>query len=274
MESNSSKVHMTVEEFSKLVQNRRDLYEAVVRNGFYLPKIKSTMITEEYMRNVISGRAFCPRFEDVKMLPCPRPPNVDVLIKKFLEICVSHNFTNCGVDDKHQPDKRWLLDFVSSFKPDDEIFKKNYLPPVKETKLSELKTIELPADFMKNLPQSTRRSRRKGLRITKEGLAGQKMERLKRLRKELGDSILEEEVKGDEKKAKVKKVRSTINDSIFKPPNSSTPTRTARGSNSGNNFNNSSIKPDSLNTSSLQPQAIHQSPGLSKKMDGITLGLG
>ena len=50
-----------------------------------------------------------------------------------------------GVDEKHQPDKRWLLDFVSTFKPSDEIFKKNYLPPAKETKLSELKTIELPA---------------------------------------------------------------------------------------------------------------------------------
>lgn len=50
-----------------------------------------------------------------------------------------------GVDEKHIPDKRWLLDFVSTFKPDDEIFNKGYVPPAKETKLSELKTIELPA---------------------------------------------------------------------------------------------------------------------------------
>ena len=77
------------------------------------------------------------------------------------------------------------MDFVSSFKPEDEIFKKDYLPPAKETKLSELKTIELPASFLQDLPQSTRRSRRKGLRISKEGLAGQKMERMKRLKKQL-----------------------------------------------------------------------------------------
>jgi hypothetical protein len=67
--------------------------------------------------------------------------------------------------------------------PDDEIFKKNYLPPVKETKLSELKTISLPSHFLEGLPQSTRRSRRKGLKIAKEGIAGQKMERMKRIRK-------------------------------------------------------------------------------------------
>jgi hypothetical protein len=144
----SSKVKMTVDEFSKVVANRRDLYEACVRNGYYLPKIKTTMVTEDYMRRVISGKAFCPRFADIKMLPCPRPPNVEVLISKYLEICVTHNFTDCGIDDKHQPDKTWLINFIASFKPEDEIFKKNYIPPAKETKLSELKTIEMPADFM------------------------------------------------------------------------------------------------------------------------------
>jgi hypothetical protein len=47
MESRPSTVSMTVNEFSKLVQNRRDLYEALLRNGYYLPKFKTTMITEE-----------------------------------------------------------------------------------------------------------------------------------------------------------------------------------------------------------------------------------
>lgn len=141
MESRPTTVSMTVNEFSKLVQNRRDLYEALLRNGYYLPKFKTTMITEEYMRNVITGKAFCPKYADIKMLPCPRPPNKEVLLKKFLQICVTHNFQHTGVDEKHQPDKRWLMDFVSTFKPDDEIFKKQYLPPAKETKLSELKTI-------------------------------------------------------------------------------------------------------------------------------------
>jgi hypothetical protein len=48
-----------------------------------------------------------------------------------------------GVDEKHVPDKRWLLDFVSTFKPDDEIFNKGCVPRANETKMSELKTIEL-----------------------------------------------------------------------------------------------------------------------------------
>ena len=105
---------LTVDEFSRLIQNRKDLYEAVVRNGFYLPRLKSTMITEEFMKNVITGKAFCPRFDEIRMLPCPRPPTKDVLMKKFHRICSTQNLVIPGVDEKHQPDKRWLLDFVKA----------------------------------------------------------------------------------------------------------------------------------------------------------------
>jgi hypothetical protein len=107
-----------------------------------------------------------------------------------------------GVDETHVPDKRWLLDFVSTFKPEDEIFNKSYVPPAKETKLSELKTIELPASFMQDLPQSSRRAKRRGLRISREGTAGQRMERMKRMRKLLSDRILEEEEKKDSRVTK------------------------------------------------------------------------
>ena len=201
--NSSSTVQLSVNDFAKLVQNRRDLYEAVLRSGYYLPKFKSTMITEEYMHNVITGKAFCPKFSEVKMLPCPRPPTVDVLLKKFHKICKDQNLVHYGVDESHVPDKRWLLDLISTLNPDDEIFKKSYLPPVKETKLSELKTISLPAHFLQDLPQSTRRARRKGLRISKDGIAGQKLERMKRLRKHIGDRILEEEVKTDQSKQRL-----------------------------------------------------------------------
>ena len=223
------------------------------------------------MRNVISGKVFCPKYDEIKMLPCPRPPSKDVLMQKFLRICSLNNFTIIGVDEKHVPDKRWLLDFVSTFKPDDEIFKKSYIPPPKETKLSELKTIELPASFMIDLPQSTRRSRRKGLRISKEGIAGQKMERLKRLRKELGDRILEEEEKKDSRESKskgsIKSVRSSTNESTFKNPGHHTPPK-AKNSNSSGMSSGSR-----QNISALQPQS-QSSPSIDQRMQNIHLGLG
>jgi hypothetical protein len=126
------------------------------------------------------------------------------------------------------PDKRWLLDFIGTLAPGDEIFKKNYLPPVKETKLSELKTISIPANFFQDLPPSSRRSRRKGLRIQKEGIAGQKLERMKRLRKSIADRILvEEERKEDSKKRS--QIKSSTNESAFKNPAHHTPPKKHNG---------------------------------------------
>jgi hypothetical protein len=73
-------VKLTVEEFSRYIQNKRDFYDAMVSNGYYLPKFKSSIITEEYMQSIFQGKTFCPRFVDIKISPCPRPPNKDVLI--------------------------------------------------------------------------------------------------------------------------------------------------------------------------------------------------
>ena len=143
---------MTVDQFSQYIRNRKDMYEACVQNGFYLPKIKSNMITEEYMRNVMQGKAFCPRFKDIKMLPCPRPPNKELLQLKFQTLVATMEWAMTGIDEKHQPDKRWLLDVLSTYSPGDDIFKKSYLPPVKDTKLSEIKSIEVPTEFMRGLP--------------------------------------------------------------------------------------------------------------------------
>ena len=102
----------------------------MVANGYCLPKYKSTMITEHYMRDILNGKTFCPHYKAVKLLLCPRPPPVELLLRKFHRICESRNLlNNCGVDEVHQPDKRWLLDVVSAFWPDDEIFRKDYRPP-------------------------------------------------------------------------------------------------------------------------------------------------
>lgn len=38
---------------------------------------------------------------------------------------------NLGIDDKHTPDKAWILNLISTYIPKDEIFDKNYNPPAK-----------------------------------------------------------------------------------------------------------------------------------------------
>ena len=92
------------------------------------------------------------------MLACPRPPNKSVLLEKFWNFVDFNRYELIGVDrERHIPDKRWLLDVLATYTPEDEIFRKNYCPPKKASKLSEIKTIEVPVDFMKDLPFSRRK---------------------------------------------------------------------------------------------------------------------
>ncbi len=118
MQARPTTTTLTVNDFSQYIQNKRDLYEACERNGFYLPRLKTSMVTEEYMRNVITGAAWCPLRKKIVMLGCPRPPIKHVLIEKFWDYVNANHLNLKGVDrEKHSPDKRWLLDVLSTFTP-------------------------------------------------------------------------------------------------------------------------------------------------------------
>ena len=48
----------------------------------------------------------------------------------MFRVLAEHNeWRLIGFDDKHFPDKRWLLDVIATFAPDLDIFRKDYLPP-------------------------------------------------------------------------------------------------------------------------------------------------
>lgn len=72
--------HVSAKELQKLIQGKADLYDAVVRNGYYLPKRKSSIITEEYLEGVIYKRYACPLYSEIRLKPCPSPPDKSTLI--------------------------------------------------------------------------------------------------------------------------------------------------------------------------------------------------
>ena len=65
MSNNPATIKVTVDDFSRYIANKRDFYDAMVANGYYMPKYKTTMITEEYMRDILGGKTFCPHYKDV-----------------------------------------------------------------------------------------------------------------------------------------------------------------------------------------------------------------
>jgi hypothetical protein len=172
-----------VSDISKAIGNKAELYEAALRNGFYLPKFKCSIITEDYIYGVLIGNVLCPKYNAIKLLPCPRPPDKETLIK-LAEEAMSKQSKSLGIDASHTPDKGWLISIISSFNPQCEIFKKSYLPPPRVEKAENKAKVSLPADFLEGLPLSKKKHKVRRLGFLRQGKEEVKNERIKSLHKQ------------------------------------------------------------------------------------------
>ncbi len=164
-------VRVSAKAFKMKIKNKKDFYEAMIRNGFYLPSYKSSLVTQTYMEKIMKGQLWCPMHGDIKRLPCPRPPSKEVLLDKFLNYMRAQGLTDQehGVSLARSPDKDWLIDVVSTLMPDDEIFRKGYLPPRTRAINSEVDTIEVNQFFLEDLPVSSTKSKRTRLQLVTQG---------------------------------------------------------------------------------------------------------
>ncbi len=71
MSTNVKQLKLTqhsAEDLQRAIAGKSELYEAAQRNGYYLPKMKASIITEQYITDVVNGRMLWPRFEVVRLL--------------------------------------------------------------------------------------------------------------------------------------------------------------------------------------------------------------
>ena len=155
---------VSVKDVADKIKSKADLYEAALRNGYFLPKFKCSIITEDYIYGVLTGTVLCPKYKDIRLLPCPKPPDKETLIS-YAQEAVSEHSKSLGIDAFHTPDKSWLLAIISTFDPGCDIFKKSYVPAPRVEKIEDKAKVALPADFLEGLPASRRKTKVKRLSI-------------------------------------------------------------------------------------------------------------
>ena len=106
------------------------------RNNWYLPSLKSSIISQEYIEGVRKGTIYCPKYSDLKPKPCPDPPTKEYLLNELVRITTEKG-KDIGASDNKVPDRNWLISVLAIFAPTHLIFKKDYLPPVPDTKKEE-----------------------------------------------------------------------------------------------------------------------------------------
>ena len=85
MSATTASKKMSSSAFSQYVMSLDDLYEMAQRNGYFLPKRSSSAINELMLFNVLQGNYWCPKYKDVRMLPCVKPPLNEILMEKGMK---------------------------------------------------------------------------------------------------------------------------------------------------------------------------------------------
>ena len=64
--------------------SKEEKYEANVRNGLYLWQYNSSINTVKSIQEVKEGKMYVPKYEEVKLRPCPNPPLKSFVINEVL----------------------------------------------------------------------------------------------------------------------------------------------------------------------------------------------
>jgi hypothetical protein len=181
--------------FSEFVKDVNDLYNLALRNKYYLPKRSSSAVNEVMIYNVLQKIYWCPKFQDIKMMPCVKAPVKEVLLQKLQALCEENGHNIAWIDSQHMPDKDWMVKVIGTLNPEDEIFGKDYEAPPIRKRLQDIETIILPDELFQGLPKSKSKVKARRLKIMSEAFAAEKTQRLKEIRRNIDEEILDQEVR-------------------------------------------------------------------------------
>jgi hypothetical protein len=125
-----------LKEASSIVNSKKSYYEACIRNGFFLPSFKSSLITMEYLIAVREKRILCPMHAEIRLRPCPVPPLKELILGEILK-CEQIMGFNIGLskpEDAWLVDSEWLVALLSTMNPDHRFFRKDYKPSPEESR--------------------------------------------------------------------------------------------------------------------------------------------
>ena len=120
---------MSSSAFSQYVMSIQDLYDMAVRNGYFMPKQTCSAVNELMLFNILQGKYWCPKTEDIRMKSIVKAPLKEVILSKLMQVCIDRNLNIAWIDDAHSPNKEWLVHVIATLDPTNEIFKKDYVPP-------------------------------------------------------------------------------------------------------------------------------------------------
>ena len=150
------------------VRDAKGLYQAMVDNGYIMPRFKSSICTMDFMYGIQTNKIFCLKWESYKQPRIvQRPPPIEAIMEKLntaIEVEASKNIHGEYAQQlltlqqhlkKRAADKDWLLVLLYNLRPNDEVYAKGYayFRPAKKTNRNEIEVLPNPNDFYEGLAQ-------------------------------------------------------------------------------------------------------------------------
>ena len=149
-----------------VVNSLAHFYDMMLRNGYYLPNLKSGFVTFDYLNKVRLGHVFCPKYATLKLRACPKPPEKKDIIFSLLEEAVKINeVIGFDLESKVQPNKDWLLATLSTLNADHPYFHREYEAPRKVKQVKASLFINNDDEFFSGLAHIGKRYKKKNRAI-------------------------------------------------------------------------------------------------------------
>lgn len=81
---------LSLQQTLTVVKNVKDYHAACIKNGWFVPELKSALCTREFLLQVRAQEVWVPKLEQIKLAPCPYPPPIGVIQQALVDFIDSN----------------------------------------------------------------------------------------------------------------------------------------------------------------------------------------
>ena len=173
MQASSNAAQLSREEVAQYTQNKSQLYDAMVANGWIMPAKKNSFVTLNVIKLIRQKKLWVPHVTEIYRLPvCARPPPCQQILDEIQETVGDWVRQDLGEDPTHtemlqtkvamleqaqkrMPDQRFLLIALKAVAPEHEFFQKGYAyyRPANPNSIKNLKLMDNSDGLYDGLPR-------------------------------------------------------------------------------------------------------------------------
>ena len=120
----------SLQEIQAKLPDKDAFWVQMTRSGWYLPSQTSSIISIDYLNDVLEGEIWVPKFDEVHIRPCVLPPPKEEFAREILShLAGIEEEIEIGITtaaEHYKFNREWLQNVLSTLNPDHQFFQKGF----------------------------------------------------------------------------------------------------------------------------------------------------